>query len=184
MSKIDLKNAFRLIPVRQADWNLLGIWWHNRFFVNACLPFGLRSAPYLFNQLSIAIHWILQHSYGLQHLLHYLDDFSLPDQRIHNNVRRTYNLCSPYAATSTLPLNYRKWRAVLTSLTFLGIHLDSKTMEASISDERKLALINELTWIRTRDKCNKRQLLSLIGKLSFCCKVRTSSRQNIPSQDD
>ena len=26
MSKIDLKNAFRLIPVRQEDWNLLVIY--------------------------------------------------------------------------------------------------------------------------------------------------------------
>ena len=28
MGKIDLKNAFRLIPVRKEDWNLLGIHWH------------------------------------------------------------------------------------------------------------------------------------------------------------
>ena len=27
MSKIDLKNAFRLIPVRPRDWNLLGMQW-------------------------------------------------------------------------------------------------------------------------------------------------------------
>ena len=33
MSKIDLKNAFRLILVRPEDWNLLGVRWHNRFLV-------------------------------------------------------------------------------------------------------------------------------------------------------
>ena len=61
MSKIDLKNAFRLIPVRPNDWNLLGMQWRGKFYIDTFLPFGLRSAPFLFNQLSTAIHWILQH---------------------------------------------------------------------------------------------------------------------------
>jgi len=75
MSKIDLKNTFHLISVRPDDWNLLGICWRKEFYVDTCLPFSLRSAPHIFNQLSTSIHWILQHSYGVQHLLHYLDDF-------------------------------------------------------------------------------------------------------------
>ena len=38
MSKIDLKNAFRLIPVHPNDWNLLGICWRNKFYIDTCLP--------------------------------------------------------------------------------------------------------------------------------------------------
>ena len=58
LSKIDLKNAFCLIPVRQEDWNLLSIYWQNEYYIDTCLPFGLRSAPFLFNQLADTIHWI------------------------------------------------------------------------------------------------------------------------------
>ena len=47
--KIDLKDAFRLLPVHSVDWNLPGIHWKQQFFIDTCLPFGLRSAPYLFN---------------------------------------------------------------------------------------------------------------------------------------
>ena len=32
LSKIDLKNAIRLIPVQQSDWNLLGIHWRDRYY--------------------------------------------------------------------------------------------------------------------------------------------------------
>ena len=46
LSKIDLQDAFRLIPVHPSQWNLLGICWKTRFYVDTCLPFGLRSAPY------------------------------------------------------------------------------------------------------------------------------------------
>ena len=52
LSKIDLKDAFRLIPVNPSDWNLLGIHWKDKFYIDTCLPFGLRYAPYLFDRLS------------------------------------------------------------------------------------------------------------------------------------
>ncbi len=52
MAKVDLKNAFRICPVRKEDWHLLGICWQNLYYVDKCLPFGLRSAPYLFNMVT------------------------------------------------------------------------------------------------------------------------------------
>ena len=73
MGKIDLLNAFRSIPVRKDDWELLGICW--KYYVDKCLPFGLRSAPFLFNQVADAIDWILRNNYEVDTLLHYLDDF-------------------------------------------------------------------------------------------------------------
>ena len=84
MAKIDLKAAFRLIPVQAADWVHLGICWRRQFYVDTCLPFGLRSAPALFNHYAEALDWIMANNYGAQ-LLHYLDDFLLPAR---THVRR------------------------------------------------------------------------------------------------
>lgn len=40
------------------------------------LPFGLRSAPFLFNKLAKALHWIITNNYfHIPYLIHYLDDF-------------------------------------------------------------------------------------------------------------
>ena len=39
------------------------------------LPFGLRSAPYIFNAVAEAVEWILVNSYKVPDLLHYLYDF-------------------------------------------------------------------------------------------------------------
>ena len=47
MVKADLKSAFRMIPVRPQDWELLGMQWRDHFYHDTCLPFGLRSAPFL-----------------------------------------------------------------------------------------------------------------------------------------
>ena len=77
MTKVDLKSAFRMIPVCKEDWQFLGIKWRSRFYVDTCLPFGLRSAPFLFNQFADVLEWILRNNYGLHWLIHYLDDYFL-----------------------------------------------------------------------------------------------------------
>ena len=47
MAKIDLKSAFRIVPVCKNDWDLLGIHWRDKYCVDTCLLFGLRSDPFL-----------------------------------------------------------------------------------------------------------------------------------------
>jgi len=171
LSKIDLKDAFRLIPVRPEDRNLLGIQWHQHYYVDTCLPFGLRSAPFLFIRLSDAIYWVLQHNYEVKHLLHYLDDFFTAGHAntddCKNNLTAMLSLCNKINA----PVKSSKVEGPFTSLTFLGILLNTTTMEASITQQRKQALISELIYLRHRRNCTKWVLLSLIGKLSFTCRV-------------
>ena len=47
LAKSDVKQAYRQIPVHPDDPVLLGIAWRGQYFVDATLPFGLRSAPNL-----------------------------------------------------------------------------------------------------------------------------------------
>ena len=63
MAKVDLKAAFRMVPVCAADWGLIGHVWKGSYYVDTCLPFGLRSAPCLFNHFAEALHWILVTNY-------------------------------------------------------------------------------------------------------------------------
>ena len=55
LAKIDVKSAFRTIPVRYKDRELLGIHWQDKYYVDCCLRFGLRSALSIFNQYAVAI---------------------------------------------------------------------------------------------------------------------------------
>ena len=52
LAKIDIKSAFRLLPVHPADRHLLAMEWQGSLFIDTCLPFGLRSAPKLFNVMA------------------------------------------------------------------------------------------------------------------------------------
>ena len=73
-AKVDIRSAYRMVPVHPQDRHLLGMMWEERVYVDAALPFGLRSAPKIFTALADAIEWIAK-SQGVQHLWHYLDDF-------------------------------------------------------------------------------------------------------------
>ena len=55
MAKTDIESAFRLFPVHPHDWELLGMFWNGSYYFDKVLPFGLRSAPFIVNQLSDAI---------------------------------------------------------------------------------------------------------------------------------
>ena len=57
--KLDIKDAYRIVPVHPADYPRLGITWKNKVYLDRALPFGLRSAPKVFNALADLIAWIL-----------------------------------------------------------------------------------------------------------------------------
>ena len=75
MAKFDVEAAYRNVPVHPSDRYLLGMKWRNQYYVDLALPFGLRSAPFIFNAIADMVEWILVHSYQIPDLLHYLDDF-------------------------------------------------------------------------------------------------------------
>ena len=65
--------------VHPGDRHLLGIKWQGKTFVDTCLPFGLRSAPKLFNAIADALEWMIVNEDGphVKFIIHYLDDFLL-----------------------------------------------------------------------------------------------------------
>ena len=129
------------------------------------INFGLHSAPFIFNQLSVAIHWILQHKYSVSHLLHNLDDFfttGAPDtSECQNNLEAMLSVCQKINA----PVKLTKVEGPSTSITFLGIVINTITLTVSISSERKQELLSALQSMIECRKCTKQQLLLLIGKL-------------------
>ena len=176
MAKVHIKHAFRLCPVHRKDWELLGLYWQNNYFVDLRLPFGLHSSPHLFNRLADALEWILLHNYGVSDLLHYLDDYFTAGPA--SSARCAINLASIQNTCHRLgvPLAPEKVVGPTTSICFLGLQIDSLTMEVSLPQDKYQDLYSALLSWSNRKKCQKRELLSLIGKLNFACNVVPTGR--------
>ena len=145
MAKVDLKSAFRMVPFRCQDWELLGMKWKEAYYVDTCLPFGLRSAPYLFNQFAEALQWILQHNYGLQWLIHYLDDYLMvgtPDSHsCGEHLQCFLRVCMHLG----FPVAMDKVDGPATVLSFLGLELDSVLQQICLPPEKLREILEELT---------------------------------------
>ena len=135
LAKIDIRSAFRLIPMHPADCHLLAMEWRGATYIDTCRPFSLRSAPKLFNVLADLLEWILLHL-GVSVLLHYLDDYLTmgpPNTQIcHQNLRLLTEVC----AMLGIPLALEKVEGSSTILEFLGILLDTTRMEARLPPEK------------------------------------------------
>lgn len=177
LAKIDLKSAFRIIPIRYDDRELLGIYWKRKFYIDRCLPFGLRSAPYIFNQFAHALEWILHNNYSILKILHYLDDFLLVGRPASDECPQAMTTMLEVCSKLGFPIAPEKLEGPAQVITFLGIIIDTKLMQLRLPEDKLSALMNLLkVWQTSHTKVSKRKLLSLIGKLSFAAKVVPAGR--------
>lgn len=175
--KLDLEDAFRQIPVSPDDWELLGFTWARALWHEVTLTFGVASAPYIFNLFAEALHWIIARHVPAD-LQHYLDDFLLAFPPGTPPPLASAALAWVQALGLELGLAFQpaKTEGPCTSITFLGLELDSIAMEARLPAD-KLSFLRALLsdWV-DRPSASLRDTQSLIGYLMFCSQVIPHSR--------
>ena len=176
MAKTDICSAFRNVPVHPKDWELLGMHWNGLYFFDTVLPFGLRSAPYIFNQLSDAIQWIAKTNCDIRHILHILDDFFLIEPPPRANCMTSLCKLLTLMTNLNVPIASSKTYAASTSLEFLGVLLDSQNMIACLPLDKLERTKVELHNWQSKKSCTLRELQSLIGTLQFACRVIVPGR--------
>ena len=141
MAKFDVASAYRNVAIHPQDRSLLGMGWRGMYYVDMALPFGLRSAPYIFTAIADVVEWILTHNYGVTFLRHYLDYFMTlgpPASPVcHYNLQACIRLCTILG----LPLHPRKLEGLTTCLSILGIELDSTTLQARLPEEKRDGIV-------------------------------------------
>ena len=175
LSKIDVKSAYRLVPVREEDWHCLGMMWRGKYYYDAVLVFGLASACQLWERVATAIHWIATSKLGLRLLVHYIDDYlliSVGTRLAEIQLRSMLKLFDMLG----VPISIDKLEGPSESLPFLGIQIHSSTMTIAL-DKARLAYVQKLLsdWM-SLSKVTIKEVQSLIGTLSFCCKVIRAGR--------
>ena len=172
LAKIDLHQAYRIIPVHPDE---LGVRWQGQTYIDTALPFGLRSAPKVFSAWADALAWVLADA-GVTWQLHYLDDFLFLG---HPGTRECEKALSQAIDTLNqlgVPLAAHKTEGPATSLTFLGIQIDSATMSLSLAPDKLARILHLVLSWRSRQTATKRQMQSLIGHLSHAAFVVAPGR--------
>ena len=176
MSKLDIKSTFRNIPVHPSDWELLGMKWNGLYYFDTVLPFGLRSAPYLFDQFSCLIEWIIKSKLGIPNVIHILDDFFFATRPPRRDCLTALSKILCLFAELNVPVAPRKTFSPATSLEFMGVLLDSVKMEARLPFDELTRTREALQQWSHRKSATLKELQSLIGTLQFACRVVVPGR--------
>jgi len=168
MAETDLKSAFRLMPIHPGDWNLLGIYWQSQHYIDLCLSFGLRTAPFLFNQISDALEWILKHNYGVHHVIHILDDFFIAEHTKLDCLGSFATLLKVFMSLR-VPTVTSKTLGPSQVLEFMGVVLDSNRIKARLPEDNLARIWQLLISFTNRRSARLVDLQSLIGTLQFAC---------------
>ena len=135
LSKVDVKSAFRICPVRTEDWPLLGIEWKGHFYFDKVLPFGLHSNPFIFNSVADAVEWILQHKFSIRDLIHYLDDYLNVCSGSLQLAKQQLSIILDVFRYLGVPLALDKIEGPAHTIKFLGILLDCIAMGARLPEK-------------------------------------------------
>ena len=173
LAKLDIKSAYRNVPVHPEDRHLLGICWQGRTFVDACLPFSLRSAPKIFNATADALEWIIANLEGsvVEFIIHYLDDFLFGGCPNSDSCGRSLDLVLCVCNEVGFPVMAEKVVGPTTVIEFLGLVLDTTAMEIRLPDYKLSHLKTVILSWKFKKVCTKHELLSLIDNLQHASSV-------------
>lgn len=170
LAKLDIKSAYRLIPVHPMDRALLGIEWRGAHYVDGALPFGLRSAPKIFTALADALQWVMLRE-GVSMVHHYLDDFITIGPPSSNVCKANLDRILAVCRDLGVPLAMEKLEGPSQCLVFLGIEIDTVRCQLRLPAEKLIRLQALLDEWSSRKSCQRRQLESLVGTLQHACQV-------------
>ena len=124
---------------------------------------GLRLAAYICQRVTNAVVYV-HRSFGYWSI-NYLDDFGSAE--LADQAWSSYNLMGKIMNTIGLQEAEEKSVPPNTRMEFLGNTVDTLRMTLEVSEHRKQELSEILDQSITKEKFTKKQLQSLIGKLSF-----------------
>jgi len=167
MGKLDLKEAYYLIPVDKSNRKYLRFSFNDSLYEFNCLPFGLNTAPYVFTKILKPVVGYLR-NLGFLSVI-YLDDLLL--------IGNTYSECSANINASVELLQNlgfivneeKSCKIPSKNCKFLGFVLNSQTMTLELPSDKRCKIRDQITKFRKLKQCKIRKFAQLIGSLVACC---------------
>ena len=166
--KVDIRNTFRIIPVRPEDYMLLGFQWQGKYYFDRRLPMGCSISCRVFTSLSRALVWIMINKLGASDMAFLLDDFlgmEVSQQNCQHILSKFLWLCQ----TLGIPIATEKTLGPSQCLVFLGLTLDTIKAEIRLPMDKIEHCIQLLHHFRRKKSAKLKEIQSLTGLLSFCC---------------
>ena len=169
-AKVDIKDAFRLLPIHQQDLPKLCFKNKSSYYYDKVLPQGCSSSCFLFEKFATALHHILDFFILEGAAIHYLDDFLIFGNNYEDcllNRDLFIHICNILG----IPLSPKKITLPATNTTFLGITIDTEEQCAKLPIEKIRQYRDDIQKILNLHEISLKELQSIVGKLNFAASV-------------
>lgn len=183
MATVDIEAAYRTITISPDHWKYQGLKWHvngtETYIMDTSLCFGLKCAPYAFNQFSNFIKRCLQRR-GIHEVICYLDDYWVKGESFQECQSAQMALIEIMGSLGFI-VSFKKCSSPATKVTYLGIEFDSDTMSIALPECKLNTMMEEIRFFHGKSRATIKQLQRICGIISHASKVvkggRTFSRR-------
>lgn len=175
MAKIDLRHAYRSVPIHATSFAATGLRWqfagqnHFTYMYDTRLPFGAKSSPEIFHRLTQSVRRMMARK-GFHSVVVYLDDFLVIGQT-KEECQLAFDTLLQLLQNLGFQISWHKVLHPTQNLVFLGVELNTLKCEMALPQDKLEDLHQLVTAFVAKRRATKKQLQRLAGKLNWACRV-------------
>jgi hypothetical protein len=179
LAKIDLRHAYRSVPIAKSNYCATGLKWKFSsvdnvvYMFDTRLPFGAKKSPHIFQTITESITRMMQKR-GYTVMV-YLDDFIIVEE-CRENCEKAYAVLLSLLQNLGFVISWNKIGPPSQRLVYLGITIDSVKGELAVPEDKLLLLKSEVEKWGNKQSVSKRELQQFIGRLTWASKLLRTSR--------
>lgn len=165
MMKADLENGFLQLPINKPEQTYLGFK-HPISKRHCCLqrlPFGLASAPFLFQTFTIFLQRAMEHVIGIQTRV-YIDDWFLTDSD-QKTLRRKFDKFEETLKELGVALQRSKTEGPTKQMTYLGLGIDTEKRVLFLPEEKRRKYLEGLRQLLRQRTSSMEEIAITAGRL-------------------
>lgn len=165
MAKLDLANGFLQLPIRKNEQTFLGLRnpLDGRYAVLQRLPFGLRSAPFLFSSFTNAIRQATQQLLNIQTQV-YIDDWFIANRTLADATKDLKTL-SDFLTFLGISIQHEKTEGPAQALTYLGLVIDTSNLEIRLTEQKRVKYVQGISELLTSESPTMAQIAKTAGRM-------------------
>ena len=177
LGKLDIKSAFRLLPVNPLDFDLLGFRFNSCWWVDRCVPMGCAISCSLFEKFSSFLEYHVKTIAGEKviNIRHYLDDYVIASSS-RDECDEAMQLFAKACDELGVPIAHEKTEGPSQVITYLGLEIDTQRKQVRVPQDKLISSTQSIDNALALKKLTLQKLQSLIGSLSFLCKAVSPGR--------
>jgi hypothetical protein len=180
LAKIDLRSAYRSVPVCPTDFPATGLKWRfkgdtcDSFMIDKRLPFGARFSPGVFHRITQCIRRFMARR-GFRKIIVYLDEFLIMEDSWERSAEAQNTLIRLLHALG-FDIAWDKVEGPSQDLVFLGVEIDT-VRDLLVLPQAKLGKFAELIdSVLGSNRISLKNLQALAGKLNWASSVIRGGR--------